>query len=194
MPRGQYDRTRFKRNPDVTQPDQDPGLAAGAARMSRLREEEAAAAEAVRLAAELAASPAASDRPAHASRVSRENRKPFGNMQQKLYWPKRAGFQRYWFNDHPGRIASALAAGYAHVKDENGRPVSRTVGTMKSGAGMVAYLMEIPEEWYNDDMQRGQEVVDRTANDIHRGRVGPLAAEPSYASAQGRGISIKASR
>ena len=80
--------------------------------------------------------------------VTRDTRKPFGAMEQKLYWPKRPGYHRHWFNDTPGRIDAALQAGYAHVTGRDEKPVCRVVGKREGGGGLMGYLMEIPEEWF----------------------------------------------
>jgi hypothetical protein len=106
--------------------------------------------------------------------VTRATRKPFGSQNQKLYLPPRPGYYRHWFNDVPGRIDEALAAGYTHVLDAQGRPISRLVGRTDRGDGMRAYAMELPEEWFREDMQRGQELVDSRAAGIKRGDLYPV--------------------
>lgn len=81
-------------------------------------------------------------------------RKPFGGMEQSLVAPKRDGYRRYWFNDEPGRVARAQEAGYTHVMDPvTGQPERRIVDRI-NGQGMYGYLMEIPSELYQEDMQR----------------------------------------
>ncbi len=165
----------------TTDADFDPGLSAGAARMARMRAEEEAKAAA------LANPESASE---HHGRVTLATRKPFGTMDQKLFWPKRSGFHRHWFNDTAGRVEAALEAGYAHVMDSKGKPVRRIVGKLDNGAGLAAFLMEIPQEWFDMDMNRGQESVDETVKDIYRGKAGPLSREKnSYVPSQG--ISIR---
>ncbi len=90
------------------------------------------------------------------------SRKGFGFQQQKLAYPSRPGFARYWFNDEPDRVATARAAGWTPVSDEKGIPVSRVVD---KNTGMKAYLHEIPEAWYKADLQAAQ----KRADDIERG-------------------------
>jgi hypothetical protein len=104
-------------------------------------------------------------------KITRENRKPFGSTDQKLAFPPRNGYHRHWFNDEPGRIYSAEQAGYDHVKGIDGKPVSRIVGTRQGGGAILAFLMEIPEEWYQEDMKRLQDEVDRKEAGIRRGNV-----------------------
>lgn len=78
-------------------------------------------------------------------------RKPMGQLRQKLDNAERPGFHRHWFNDDKGRIQSALDAGYAHVLDNEGKPMSHIVGNKKEGGAMVAYRMEIPLEFWQQD-------------------------------------------
>lgn len=104
-------------------------------------------------------------------RVSKEKRQPFGNQVQKLAYPMRSGFHRHWFNDDPGRIDQALQAGYTHVEDKDGTKVKRVVGTNQGGLPILGYLMEIPEEWYKEDMAAQQKIVDTMDDAIRRGSV-----------------------
>ena len=96
-------------------------------------------------------------------------RKPFGTWDQKLTYPSKEGFHRHWFNDEPGRIIRARDAGYEQVHDEDGRPVSTVVGIGRGGMALVAFLMEIPEEWFREDMAAQETVVHSLMNQIGRG-------------------------
>lgn len=101
--------------------------------------------------ADAIASGLSGDRPP--GRVDGKTRRPFGSQRQKLAYPSRAGFHRHWFNDEPGRIEEALEAGYEHVKHETKHvSVSTVVGTARGGGALHAYLMEIPIQWYEEDM------------------------------------------
>ncbi|GBQ26812.1 hypothetical protein ACLRDC_10635 [Gluconacetobacter sacchari] len=106
-------------------------------------------------------------------------RRPFGLREQKLAYPDREGYHRHWFNDEPGRIARAVDAGYAQVKDDSGKPVSMTVGVARGGGAQVAYLMEIPAEWYRQDMAAQESGHRDLMNQIREGRVpgGPTGAD-----------------
>lgn len=95
-------------------------------------------------------------------------RKPFGARRQKLAYPDRPGFHRHWFHDTPGRIQSAIEAGYAHVK-EDGRNVQRSVGVRGGGGGITAYLMEINLEWYKEDQKAKLKSRDEIDAEIRRG-------------------------
>lgn len=80
-------------------------------------------------------------------------RKPFGAREAKLKFPDRPGYHRHWFNDEPGRIIRAQEAGYEQVIDpRTGKPVCNVVGIGRGGGALTAFLMEIPEEWYREDM------------------------------------------
>jgi hypothetical protein len=130
--------------------------------------------------------------PPAAKRMSRETRKPFGSQDQKLAYPAREGFHRHWFNEIPGRIDSALEAGYTHVLDKDAKKVSRVVGVSTSGGPLTAWLLEIPEDWYLDDMKRQQDVVDEKETAIRQGALDAKPGENRYVPS--RGITIKAGR
>jgi len=119
----------------------------------------------------------------------RPARKPFGSMSLKLDYPQREGFHRHWFNDIPGRVGRALEAGYEHVKGHDGKPVSRTVGTAEGGGALTAFLMEIPEEWYNQDMAQEQRVIDDKEAAMKRGVADGPEGEGQYVPKQGIKIS-----
>lgn len=99
------------------------------------------------------------------------DRKPFGAADQQLFWPPIPGMRLYWFNDTPGRVGRAKAAGYEHVIGENGEPVHRNVGRGDNGkGGMDAYLMQILEEWYLMDKKEADDALEARLTDIRRGR------------------------
>lgn len=97
----------------------------------------------------------------------RQERIPLGKRFSKLTVPNRQGYQRRWLNDKPGRIEDAKNGGWSLVDDpslkvgnssddgnsELGSAVSRTVGVHEGGGQMRAYLMEIPQNMYNEDQQ-----------------------------------------
>lgn len=96
-------------------------------------------------------------------------RKPFGTFDQKLAYPNKEGFHRHWFNDEPGRIMRARDAGYEQVHDEDGRPVSTVVGIGRGGQPLVAFLMELPLELFQEDMAAQETVVHSLLTQIGRG-------------------------
>lgn len=99
----------------------------------------------------------------------RRVRKPFGNMDQKMAYPDRPGYHRHWFNDVPGRLMRAEDAGYDLVMDPNGKPVSLVVGIGRGGTPLTAYLHEIPQEDYDEDMAAQESVVRERLGQIERG-------------------------
>jgi len=113
----------------------------------------------------------------------RPERKPFGSMQLKMAYEKREGFHDHWFNDIPGRIDRATEAGYEHVKDKDGKNVSRVVGTSPEGGPLTAYLMRIPEEWYSEDMKLEQAIIEEREELMRRGKF--EAPEKGYVGQQG---------
>lgn len=82
--------------------------------------------------------------------TGRSKRVPLGAQQLKMRAAKRPGYVRYWFNDKGNRIADAQNAGYAFV-EERGEQRSMTVGTQEDGSPLKAYLMEITQEFYDED-------------------------------------------
>lgn len=104
-------------------------------------------------------------------RVTRATRKPFGSTDQKLAYPQREGYHRHWFNDEPGRIFNAEQAGYVHVHGHDGKPVTRVVGTKQGGGPLMGFLMEIPQDWWEEDMGRLQSIVDEKEKGIKRGYI-----------------------
>lgn len=101
----------------------------------------------------------------------RRVRKPFGNRDQKLAYPNREGFHRHWFNDEPGRILQARDAGYEQVSDERGNPVQMVVGVGRGGNPQVAFLMEIPQQYYDEDMAAQDGVVHEVLTQIRDGNL-----------------------
>ncbi len=118
----------------------------------------------------------------------RPNRKPFGSLEQKLAYPARDGFHRHWFNDVPGRIQRAQEAGYEHVKDKEDKNVCKVVGTAEGGGPLHAYLMEIPEEWHQEDMAAQQQHIDEVEATIKRGEFESKEGDGRYVPAQGISI------
>lgn len=120
--------------------------------------------------------------------VTRETRKPFGANVQKLALPPREGYHRHWFNETPGRIDLAKDAGYTRVIDRDGKMIPpRPVGVMEGGGAMMAYAMEIPQEWFDEDMAAQQSEVDKIDQAIRRGEdtSGKPGVDGRYIPSQG---------
>jgi hypothetical protein len=95
------------------------------------------------------------------SRANRPKRIPL-SAQNRLIVPARLGFVRRWVNDVEDRIARFELAGWTKVENSSltvgdGRskdpaPLSAT-RRISVGKGVYAYLMEIPEEFYQEDQK-----------------------------------------
>jgi hypothetical protein len=133
--------------------------------------------------AEIAAREANQDGP------RRPSRRPFSSVELKLAYESRVGFHRHWFNDTNNRINRALEAGYTHVQGKDEKNVSRVVGVAEGGGPLHAFLMEIPEEWYQEDIAREQKLIDEKESAIKRGTPQGGEVEKGYVPSQG--ITIK---
>lgn len=111
-------------------------------------------------------------------RKLRKPRSVFGSLQQKLALDKRPGYHRHWFNDTPGRIDEAKASGWTHVEDSDNRPVKRIVGQGRDRGGLLAYAMELPEVFWEEDMAHQAELARRPLDAI---KGNPVQAKPGQA-------------
>jgi len=114
---------------------------------------------------------------------------PMGTRATRLPTEQRPGYYRRSFNDVPGRIERARAAGYEHVKDPTGAPVSTPVGTHENGGGMRAYFMEIPQELRDQDVANKRAINDDIDKVLNRGKVSETKEDRRYVP--DTGISIK---
>lgn len=91
----------------------------------------------------------------------------------------------------------ALQGGYEFVRKDGkastsdmGEAFSQIVGKTEGGTPLRAYLMEIREDWFNEDQATKQESIDATEKQIRRGElVGKVGQDGVYIPNQG--ISIK---
>ena len=112
-------------------------------------------------------------------------RSPFGVTTQKLALPVRPGYHRHWFNDVAGRIDEATTSGWAHVKDQKtGQPMKRTVGSGRDGGALIAFAMELPEVFWQEEMDARHK---RAAEQIDAIKKRPFAAKPGQAQASDKG-------
>ena len=112
-------------------------------------------------------------------------RSPFGVTTQKLALPVRPGYHRHWFNDVAGRIDEATTSGWAHVKDQKtGQPMKRTVGSGRDGGALIAYAMELPEVFWQEEMDARHK---RASEQIDAIKKRPFAAKPGQAQASDKG-------
>lgn len=116
----------------------------------------------------------------------RSIRKPFdGAMTQKLALPVRAGYHRHWFNDVAGRIDEAVASGWAHViNPRDGKPYKRVVGSGRDGKALEAYAMEIPNVFWQEEMDARHEIAKAKVDSIKKR---PAVAQPGQAQASDSG-------
>lgn len=97
----------------------------------------------------------------------RPTRRP--DRADRLSAPPREGFHRRWMNDSAGRIAKMQAMGYEIVTENidmntsgTGDPSQEsTIVRREVGGGMFAILMEIPQEWYDDEKRKEQDKIDQ---------------------------------
>lgn len=90
----------------------------------------------------------------------------------RLSAPVRPGWHRCWVNDSPGNIQRFQDIGFDFVLDPIARTqVKNTVGVAEGGGGLVAFLMEIPQEIYDEDMKALAAEMDKIDSQIHRGEV-----------------------
>ena len=112
-------------------------------------------------------------------------RSPFGVTTQKLALPVRPGYHRHWFNDVAGRIDEATTSGWAHVKDQKtGQPMKRTVGSGRDGGALIAYAMELPEVFWQEEMDARHK---RASEQIDAIKKRPFAEKPGQAQASDKG-------
>lgn len=107
-------------------------------------------------------------------RPSRKDKTPINGMRTKLeVTGQEPGFHYAWINDENVGTAldndyefveHAVKVGHKHidVSQMQGSKISRNVGN-----GVVAYLMRIPEEWYQDNMLENQNYVDFTEKQLY---------------------------
>jgi len=127
---------------------------------------------------------------------TRRERTPFSANRKRLeVTTKEAGFVYRWFNDQDDRIQRAQDAGYEFVKkgetqvgdkevgrgntDINSR-TSTVVGRTAQSQPIRAFLMRIPEPWYQEDQAKkeaGNRMVDEA---IRAGKAGGGAIKNQY--------------
>lgn len=141
-------------------------------------------------------------------KAARKERVPLGQHRMKLKTETRDGYVRRWINDKPGRLDDAVAGGYEFVTDPKvkvgegqdasqtpgvGSAVSRIVGTHEDGSPLRAYLMEIPQNVYDEDQAAKAESVDERENALRRGQTDPGKSDPHQYVPSGTPIRIEQS-
>jgi hypothetical protein len=112
-------------------------------------------------------------------------RQEWGAFTQKLALPPRIGYHRHWFNDVAGRIEEAKSAGWAHVKNpRDNTPLKRTVGTGRDSNVLVAYAMELPQIFWQEEMDARNKVASDKVAAI---KAKPFSSQPGQAQASDQG-------
>ena len=128
-------------------------------------------------------------------RTGRKSRVPLGVSRIKLNASKREGYVRRWINDVPGRLNAAQQAGYEFVSDD---PLAASTNTgtrisqvVDKSTGLTSYLMEIPEEFYEEDQAKKAEDLDKIDEELRRGDAagGKVGRDGRYVPKQGIKIS-----
>ena len=99
------------------------------------------------------------------------------HMRNVMATEQRAGYVRRFFNDVEYRIAAALDAGWEFVHKDGHETIGDASGTQEGGdigskvsrpvgGGIVAFLMEIPEELFAEDQLAKQRLVNATEADM----------------------------
>lgn len=100
-----------------------------------------------------------------------------GEQRLKLSAPTRPGYVRRFVNDSGNRIRDLYDRDYEYVEDKSistdgeGTRVCRRVGVKKDGSPLYAYLMEVPEKYYQEDQREKQRPLDEFDEAILRGEV-----------------------
>jgi hypothetical protein len=119
-------------------------------------------------------------------RDARKKRGGTGKLRRKLSYPEREGYHRHWINDQKRKVQDCLDRGYMFVEKEEGKHpgdpdvtnemgqsldsrVSTLVGTKEDGTPLRAFLMEIPQEWYDEDRKEMYEQIDAVEKAIEQG-------------------------
>lgn len=139
-------------------------------------------------------------------RPARNRRGVFNGQRQKLAVTSEIpGFRLAWVNDSVGRIHDAQEGGYDFVTQEEigleynnvtsrnsdmGTKVSTTVGINEDGTPLIAYLMKIHQEHYEEDFNESQAYLDRIDSAIKGGNIeGQVGRDGRYVPKEG--IKIK---
>ncbi len=100
------------------------------------------------------------------------NRRAANARVPRLSYPRRPGWHQCWVNDQPGNIGRYKELGYDFRIDPVSKErISRVAGTAEGGGGLQTYLMEIPQEIYNDDRKALEDEMNKIDAQIRRGAI-----------------------
>ena len=108
-------------------------------------------------------------------RKSSRKRVPLG-VRNVLTAPKKPGFVRRFVNNTPDRIQSFIDAGYEVVKEDiqvGDDKIGKTTGlgsvvNPSVGGGQKSILMEIPEDFYQEDQKAKSDKLRSVDNEMRR--------------------------
>lgn len=106
-------------------------------------------------------------------------RVPLGQHVAKLAYPPRPGFVRRWISDLPGRVDRALEAGWSHVK-QGSNPVKQVTDPNMGQGGRLGFIMEIPQDLYDEDQKAKSDSLDEVDNAIYNGVYNQEAGDKRY--------------
>lgn len=124
--------------------------------------------------------------------VTARTRRPLGSPVRRLdNTPPPRGMYARWINDvNDGlRLQNARDAGYIHMKDDNGAPIRKAVGTAPMGGPLYAYRMMIPLEFWEADRAQYEEARRDVEAEMMRGKTATLG-DSLYLPDRGTGKSI----
>jgi hypothetical protein len=107
--------------------------------------------------------------------VGRRKRVPLGVPRARLNVNKKKGYVRRWVNDRDGRILRAQEGGYNFAKRDEVDFIDSDVCNedrickVVSPDGTKAYLMEISQEFYDEDQAEKKKLVDATEEALRSG-------------------------
>lgn len=114
-----------------------------------------------------------------AQKTTGRKRIPLGSR-NILTAPRKVGFVRRFVNDKGDRVQAFKDAGWSIVEETPvGDPKAgraSTIGSLTNpsvGAGQRALLMEIPENYYQEDYHAAQAKITRVENEIKRKSTNP---------------------
>ena len=87
----------------------------------------------------------------------------------------RQGYKTYWAVNNPGEIESLEERDWKKIRDDRGEPV-----TVDAGNGKKHYLLEIPVEYWQDDLKAQSEENDRITREITKVRERTSQYEGDY--------------
>lgn len=105
----------------------------------------------------------------------RKRRVPLGVPRARLAVNNREGYVRRWINDRDGRILRAQSAGYNFVNRGDVQFVDSDVcntdaiSKVVDSDGTKAFLMEISQEFYDEDQKEKGKLVDMTEEALRQG-------------------------